>query len=142
MTLASQVAVLLATKGLAAAQAAAAGSTDPDALRLIAHYQAAGCNPGMVQPMPPGMPAGSVWIYEPSGRDQCAFSSWSFKAGDAPPPLPEAAPTTYVLPSGVVVPPAAPPAPSGGTLPSFFSTIPTWAWWIGAGALAVKFLRR
>jgi hypothetical protein len=141
MTLATQVARLLATQGLAAAKAAAAGSTDPDALRLIAHYQAANCNPSMVQPMPPGMPAGSVWIYEPSGRDQCSFSSWSFQtAGDAPPPLPEAAPpTTYVLPSGGVIPPAAPAAAGA---PSWFTSIPTWAWWAGAAFIGFRFLSR
>src|ERR1700752_3318993 len=87
-TLATVQKLLASPGGLPAAQAAAAGSTDPAVLSLLLHYQNAHCSPSMVQPMPPSMPAGTYWIYEPSGRDQCAFSSWNPSAGDPPPPIP------------------------------------------------------
>jgi hypothetical protein len=133
-TLATVQKLLASPGGLAAAQAAAAGSTDPAVLALLLHYQNAHCTPSMVQPMPASMPTGTYWIYEPSGRDQCAFSSWNPSGGDPPPPIPDVAPVTPPPAQNIVAAlPAAPP-PSIPAAPgqNVVSSVPSSIAWLTA----------
>jgi hypothetical protein len=148
---------ILAYQGLAAAQAAAAGTTDTPILQLLQHYRLSNCSP-TTAPIPAtsgprSVSPDSYWYYNPGGQDICSFSLWDPLYGVNPTP-PDPDPTMLVFtpvsqqitPTPIVnAPPpstAMPVISSGGPTPALTAPVPSsptagiQAWLMGSSIIS------